>query len=85
MYVSGLVTAMAGGSAAHSSLATNLLGLFHSALRGSRCRVYNNDLLFRTGSGEMYTYPDVMVICGGLETFAGRPHVVTNPVFVAEC
>jgi Uma2 family endonuclease len=67
------------------SLATNLLGLFTVRCARSRCRVYDNDLLFRTGSGEMYTYPDVMVICGGLETFAGRPHVATNPVFVAEC
>jgi Uma2 family endonuclease len=32
----------------------------------------------------MYTYPDVMVFCGPVETVDGRPHVITNPVFVAE-
>jgi Uma2 family endonuclease len=32
----------------------------------------------------MYAYPDVMVICGAVETVPGRRHVVTNPVFVAE-
>ena len=32
----------------------------------------------------MFTYPDVTVLCGPVETVPGRKHVVTNPVFVAE-
>ena len=39
---------------------------------------------FRTGSGQMFTYPDVMVVCGPTEPLPGRKHVLTNPVFVAE-
>ncbi len=40
--------------------------------------------MFQTGAKKMYVYPDVMVICGPVETMEGRPNVVTNPVFVAE-
>jgi len=84
MYFDGVVTAMAGGSLAHGALAMNLGAGLHAALRGRGCQVFGSDVLFRTGSGEMYTYPDVMVLCGPVETVEGRPHVVTNPVFVAE-
>ena len=84
MYYAGLVTAMAGGSYAHAILAGNLLVARHIGLRGRGCRVVGSDLLFRTGSGQMFTYPDVTVVCGPMEPMPGRKHVVTNPVFVAE-
>ena len=84
MYCGGVVTDMAGGSLAHGLLAMNLGAELRAALRGRGCRVVGSDVLFRTGSGVMYTYPDVMVLCGPVETVAGRPHVMTNPVFVAE-
>ena len=84
MYYAGMVTAMAGGSIPHATLAVNLIVALHTGLRGRRCRIVGSDVLFRTGSGDMFTYPDVTVMCGALETVVGRPHVVTNPVFVAE-
>lgn len=54
------------------------------ALRGRGCRVAGSDLLFRTGTNAIFTYPDVIVICGPVVRMEGRPNVVTNPVFVAE-
>src|ERR1035438_1411952 len=84
MYCAGAVTAMLGGSLAHGMLAMNLGAELRAALRGRGCRVVGSDVLFRTGSGEMYTYPDVMVLRGPVETVEGRPHVMTNPVLVAE-
>ena len=80
----GVVTAMAGGSPPHAFLAMNLGAELRAALRGRRCRVAGSDLLFQTGSKEMYTYPDIVVVCGPLARMEGRPNVVTNPVFVAE-
>jgi Uma2 family endonuclease len=83
-YYDGVVLAMAGGSPGHAFLAANLIRDLGSALRGKNCRVAGSDLLFQTGTKKMYVYPDVMVICGRLETMEGRPNIVTNPVFVAE-
>src|SRR5437868_6832472 len=84
MYSDGVVTARPGESLAHGMLAMNLGAELRAALRGRGCSVVGSDVLFRTGSGEMYTYPDVMVLCGPVDTVEGRPHVVTNPAFVAE-
>lgn len=36
--------AMAGGSPAHSAIATNVTGALLTALRGTPCRPYNSDL-----------------------------------------
>ena len=84
MYHAGLVTAMAGGSLAHWILAGNLITALNNGLRGNGCHAGGSDLLFRTGSGQMFTYPDVMVVCGAMEPMPVRKHVLTNPVFVAE-
>jgi len=32
----------------------------------------------------MYTYPDLVVVCGPLARVEGRPNIITNPTFVAE-
>lgn len=84
MYYAGTVTAMAGGSLPHGTLSGNLLGLLFGALQGRNCRVLGSDVLFQTGSQQMLTYPDVMVLCGPVTTMSNRRHVVTNPIFVAE-
>ena len=84
VYYAGVITAMAGGSPAHAFLAVNLCSEMRAALRGRGCRVAGSDLLFQTGSKEMYVFPDVTVICGPVARMEGRPNVVTNPVFVAD-
>jgi Uma2 family endonuclease len=84
MYLAGEVTAMAGGTVAHNTIAGNLMGQLYAGLRGKNCRVVGSDQLFAPGSGDIYTYPDAMVICGAVVTVEGYPNVVKNPVFVAE-
>ena len=84
MYYAGVVTALAGGSLSHGRLAVNLTVTLHAGLRGSGCEVFGSDVLLRTGSGQMYAYPDLTVVCGPVETMEARPQVIANPVFVAE-
>ena len=84
MYYAGVVTAMAGGSYEHGRLAMNLGGQLYAALRGLGCAVVGSDVMFQTGSKEMYTYPDLTVVCGPVERMPGRRNVITNPVFLVE-
>ena len=83
-YYGGVVTAMAGGSFEHALLAANLIRDLGVALRGRGCSVVGSDAMFQTGSREMYTYPDLMVVCGPVAKMPGRLGVITNPVFIAE-
>ena len=82
-YLAGVVYAMAGGTIAHSAIATNLLGLLHAQLRGHRCRPYNSDakLRIRLADQMRFYYPDAQVVC--------RPnppgdHFQDEPVLVFE-
>ena len=84
MYYAGIVTAMAGGTLEHCRLATNLIGRLFAALEGRDCAVFGSDLLFQTGSQEMLTYPDLMVVCGPAERKPGKRNVITNPLFLVE-
>ncbi len=84
MYYAGTVTAMAGGTFEHGILAMNIGGELRTALRGRGCTVVGSDVMFRSGSKEMYTYPDVSVVCGPAERMPGRRTVITNPIFVVE-
>lgn len=60
--VDGHVYAMAGGSAAHSYIAGNVLTLLRQALRGTGCRPFNADMGLRL-SDETLRYPDAAVYC----------------------
>lgn len=80
-FVDGVIYSMVGGSNAHAIIATNITGLLHAQLRGSRCRVFNSDakVRIRRGSSTRFYYPDASVICTPnrpQDTFNDHPVVV---------
>lgn len=82
-YYQGEIFAMAGASVAHNDITASVLATLRVALRGTGCRAFGSDLRLRTPEG-LYTYPDVMVICGHIELTPDRPDTVTNPVLLVE-
>ena len=81
-YLGGEIYAMAGGSRNHNQIAQNVTRAF-DGVRGLGCRAYLADVRLRTPGG-LYTYPDVMVICGTAALSPDRLETVTNPVVIAE-
>jgi Uma2 family endonuclease len=61
-YVEGTVYALAGGTRAHSRIASNAVRLLEEALADSPCRVFTSDMKIRI-SPVIYRYPDVAVSC----------------------
>lgn len=83
-FCDGEMFAMAGGSPAHSLIATNLGAELRSALRGRPCVPYNADLRVKIPDSGLITYPDLSVICGPLEFAFPADDTVTNPSLVVE-
>lgn len=81
-YLDGEIFAMAGGSRNHNQIAQNLTRAFDD-VRDRGCRAYLADVRLGTPGG-LYTYPDVMVICGTVSLSPDRLETVTNPVVIAE-
>ncbi|WP_373650235.1 MULTISPECIES: Uma2 family endonuclease [unclassified Schlesneria] len=79
----GEMFAMAGGSARHSRIKTNLLSLLNNRLKGQPCVTYDNDLRMMCPTG-LYTYPDASVICGDLTFDDDREDTALNPTVLLE-
>ena len=55
---------MGGAAPAHVLIASNINLSLGSQFRGRPCRVFNSDLSVSVAPGEVYTYPDVVALCG---------------------
>lgn len=75
--------AMSGASPRHGDIVNNLAAILRAQVRG-RCRYYITDLrLFIPATG-LFTYPDLLVICGEILYSGDRKDIVTNPSVIAE-
>jgi Uma2 family endonuclease len=83
-YYNGEIFAMAGGTPDHSLIAVNVAGVLHQRLATTPCRVFNSDMRLNVERSGLYTYPDVMVICGKIALVKGRNDTVTNPTLIVE-
>src|SRR5437870_2498395 len=63
-YDGGLITAMARSSPEHNLIAGSLHGEIRSQLKARPCVVYMSDVRLCVGPTGLYTYPDVMALCG---------------------
>ncbi len=61
-YLEGELRMLAGGSADHSTITTNLTSIIHGLLRGGPCKVYNVDMKLQL-SESRYVYPDITITC----------------------
>src|SRR6266496_5622855 len=63
-YYNGEMFAMAGTSEEHGIISINIVSLLHQQLRHSPCRPFHSDLRVSVPSTGLYTYPDILVVCG---------------------
>jgi len=83
-YFQGEIFAMAGASPRHVSIVTNVVIELGQQLRRKPCRVYSSDLRLRVTSAGLYTYPDVMVVCGEPQFAEDQKDTLLNPVLIIE-
>jgi Uma2 family endonuclease len=83
-YYQGEMFAMAGAGEAHNELVGNLVAGLHQQLRSRPCRVYSNDMRVRVSATGLYTYPDVVVVCGERRFQDERRDTLLNPSLLIE-
>ncbi len=83
-YDNGQIVALAGGSSNHNLIAINVASSLNVALEARPCRVYGSDMRLSVEHSGLYTYPDVMVVCGRPRFLEGRTDTVENPVLIVE-
>ncbi len=83
-YCDGEIFAMAGGTLNHSAIVRNVLAELRQRLRGGSCRPYGSDLRLYVEQSRLFTYPDVLVLCGAPAWYRGRKDTVTDARVVFE-
>jgi Uma2 family endonuclease len=85
-YIDGEILAMAGGSAARSTIILNFNGELRNLLKGKPCRPYESNLRIRIPRTPLYTYPDGFVVSGPLQfdPLDVKRETVVNPRMIAE-
>lgn len=91
-YLDGEIYLMAGESDAHGDISTNLIGILYNNLKGTNCRARAKDTKVRSGSlpqkprstKGMFSYPDVVVICGEPQYLDEHLDVILNPSVIFE-
>jgi Uma2 family endonuclease len=84
-YIAGEIFATSGASLAHNRISANVSRTLGNALEGRDCDVVGSDMRVHVPATTLYTYPDVVVVCGEPE-FADGEYLdtLTNPVAVVE-
>jgi Uma2 family endonuclease len=83
-YIRGEIFAMAGASIRHAVIISNLVLEIGVQLRSRNCNVFSTDLRLAVNPAGMYTYPDVMVVCGDPVTIDNQRDTIMNPVVIIE-
>ncbi len=83
-FFNGEIFAMPGASPQLNIIKDNLIGEIGSALRGSPCRTFPSDQRVKVDRTGLFTYPDIVIVCGQPRYDADDPHTLVNPQVVIE-
>jgi Uma2 family endonuclease len=84
-YFNGEIFQMAGASERHNNIAGNIYGELYNQLKKRPCKVYQNDMRLYIEEEGLYTYPDVMVVCGKpeIKKYKNLDNIL-NPILIVE-
>ena len=83
-YFQGEIFVMTGGSINHNRITGNIHTELNIAFENRPCEAFINDMRLLVKKNGLYTYPDVMVVCGQIRFLEGRDDTLTNTSVIIE-
>lgn len=83
-YLDGEMFVMAGASIRHNAIVANLIGELRQKLKGRSCQVFPSDLRLHIPATGLYTYADVVVVCGEPRLEDDHLDTLLNPTLILE-
>lgn len=83
-YHQGEVFLMGGGTLEHNAIIFNLVSELRPHLRKGPCKLYGQDLRLWVDAYQLFTYPDLLLLCGQPKLFPGRKDTVTDASLIIE-
>ncbi len=63
-YFAGEIFAMTGASRRHNLVTGNVFAALHAQLKKRPCEIYPSDMRVKVSPTGLYTYPDLVIVCG---------------------
>lgn len=83
-YFAGEMFAMAGAVEAHNLICWSILGQLYQQMRQRPCRAYPSDMRVRVSATGLYTYPDIVALCGEPIFIDDHNDTLLNPSVIVE-
>ncbi len=83
-YLDGEMMPMTGASRKHNLIVANITGELRQQLKGKPCELYPSDMRVRVPATDLYTYPDVVVVCGEPRFEDEAVDTLLNPTVIVE-
>jgi Uma2 family endonuclease len=83
-YLDGEIFAMAGASRRHNLITGSVVTRQTQQLESRPCEVYPSDMRVRVPATDLYTYPDVTVVCEEPQFEDAELDVLLNPTLLVE-
>lgn len=83
-YYNGEIFAMAGATKAHNKIVASIILAIGNHLKGKSCTFFPSDLRVHNLENSLYTYPDVIVVCGEEKYLDDEFDTLLNPTVLVE-
>jgi len=83
-YYQGEVFALAGASVNHNRIISNVVSRFQQSLSEKNCEAFATDVRLWIDEKNLFTYPDIMIVCGKIEFYQERNDTIINPIAIFE-
>jgi Uma2 family endonuclease len=83
-YFDGEMFATSGASREHNLIVTNIIREISQQLKERPCEVYPSDMRVKIPATGLYTYPDVVVVCGEPKFEDDHLDTLLNPTLIIE-
>lgn len=83
-YVDGTLVAMVGASPTHNRIQLGLIAHLYPILRRRGCELFGGDMRVNIPNLNIYTYPDLAIVCGTPRFTDDNPAALLNPLLLVE-
>lgn len=83
-YFEGEIFAMSGASFRHTLISSAITGIFYNQFLARNCSAVSSDLRVNIPETGLYTYPDIVVVCGEPQFEDQVFDTLLNPVVIIE-
>ncbi|NDP27784.1 MAG: Uma2 family endonuclease [Flavobacterium sp.] len=83
-YFNGEVFAMSRANISHNQIFSNSIFSIGTQLKGKKCQPFGSDLRVHVPKNTLFTYPDISIVCGEIETTDDKFDTITNPSVLIE-